>query len=172
VIAALCVPAELETRVDEAGRAAGILGAESVVVFDGGCSRVEDVKSHELVRRLDALVVRLGPAAMFSHGRADHHRDHLLTFDACRAAQRLRFMDFFCYYPAACRPTPVAFCPQAYVDVTDTLDTKLLAIEAHESQFKKRGLDVAFQRDLARYYGSLSGTTYAEGLEVVQTRVV
>lgn len=171
VIVALCVPSNLETRLAEAAHSASILGAESLVAFERECSRVEDHKSHELVGRLDALVKELAPAALFSHGRSDHHRDHQIAFEACRAAQRLRFMDFFSYYPAACRPSPTSFTPQAYVDVTDTLDDKLLAIQAHESQFRSRGLDVSFQRDLARYYGQLSGTAYAEAFELVHARL-
>jgi LmbE family N-acetylglucosaminyl deacetylase len=171
VIVALCSPADPETRAAEARQAASILGADCRLAFDQAACRIEDIKSYELVQRLDALVKELEPVALFSHGRSDHHRDHLLTFEACRAVQRLRFMDFYCYYPAACRPTPVNFSAQAYVDITETVEDKLLAIAAHRSQFEQRGLDLGFQRDLARYYGRLSGTTYAEAHEIIHCRL-
>jgi hypothetical protein len=47
------------------------------------------------------------------------------------------------------------------------LELKLAAIEAHASQFAERGITPEFQRDLACYYGRMSGFRHAEGLEVL-----
>jgi LmbE family N-acetylglucosaminyl deacetylase len=61
---------------------------------------------------------------------------------------------------------PVPFHPRAYVDITDTIETKLRAIAAHQSQFKCRGLGIDIYRDIARLNGRMVGVQYAEGLEV------
>jgi LmbE family N-acetylglucosaminyl deacetylase len=60
----------------------------------------------------------------------------------------------------------VPFYPHAYVDISETIEVKMQAIEAHASQFASRGIDLAIFRDTARLNGRLVGVEYAEGLDV------
>jgi LmbE family N-acetylglucosaminyl deacetylase len=64
------------------------------------------------------------------------------------------------------RAVPVSFHPRAYVDVSQTIDAKMAAIEAHATQFGARGLDTEMFRDIARLNGRMVGVRYAEGLDV------
>jgi LmbE family N-acetylglucosaminyl deacetylase len=169
VMAVVSIPSDYETRVAEAKGGAKILGAELRVLLNGGrCCRVEDLKTYELVTLLDGLVKELGPAAVLTHGSADFHRDHVLVHNAVLATQRLQYFDLFCYYPTNCRPVQTSFQPRVYVDVSQTIDTKLEAIAAHASQFSCRGLEVDIYRETARSQGRMLGVQYAEGLEVVR----
>lgn len=166
------VPNNLERRIGEARRGAAILGASDCVIMnEERCSRVEDMKTYELVEKIDRLVVRHDPAAVLSHGVTNFHKDHLMVHNACLAAQRLHFFDLFCYNPTSCRPFPAPFRPQAFVDITPTMDVKMRAIGVHSTQFGCRGLEFDYYKDLARQYGRLAGVTYAEGLEVVRLRL-
>jgi LmbE family N-acetylglucosaminyl deacetylase len=61
---------------------------------------------------------------------------------------------------------PVPFTPRAYVDISDTIETKIRAIDAHASQFSCRGIDTGLYRDFARLHGRMIGVNYAEGLDV------
>lgn len=167
VMLVISLPGEHEVRRREAEKAAKILGCELRVVMDDA-RRIEDLKSYELVSLIDRHVRELEPAAMLTHGASEFHRDHVLVHQACVSSQRLGFFDFFTYQPNFCRPVPVAFHPRAYVDITDTIDTKMRAIEAHESQFKCRGLDTELYRDIARMNGRMVGVQYAEGLDVAR----
>ena len=171
VLAIACVPCRLEQRVREARQAAEILGAQIQFLFDQRASHVEDLPSYELVGRLDRLVRELNPVAVFSHNGHELHRDHQLVFAAFRATLRLGPMDGYCYQPCACRPTPLAFQPQAFVDIGPTLEQKMAAVAVHRTQFEERGLDIGFLREIARYYGCQAGLKYAEGLEVIQLRL-
>src|SRR5436190_746836 len=101
-----------------------------------------------------------------ARGATEFHRDHKLVHEACVCSQRLQPFDFFTYLPSFCRPVPVPFHPRAYVDISDTIDTKMRAIEAHQSQFKCRGLGIDVYRDIARLNGRMVGVQYAEGLDV------
>jgi LmbE family N-acetylglucosaminyl deacetylase len=65
----------------------------------------------------------------------------------------------------------VPFHPRAYVDITETIDTKMRAIEAHASQFKCRGIGVEVYRDIARLNGRMIGADYAEGLDVARMQL-
>jgi LmbE family N-acetylglucosaminyl deacetylase len=115
---------------------------------------------------IDREVKEYSPAAMLTHGPSEFHRDHVLVHEACVSSQRLKYFDFFTYHPNFCRPVPVPFHPRAYVDITDTIETKMRAIAAHQSQFKCRGLGIDIYRDIARLNGRMVGVQYAEGLDV------
>ena len=166
VMLVVSLPGDAKRRRREAEQAAAILGCELRVLVEDGGRRIEDLKSYELVAMIDREVRELEPAAMLTHGPSEFHRDHVLVHEACVSSQRLRYFDFFTYQPNFCRPVPIAFHPRAYVDISDTIDTKMRAIEAHESQFKCRGLDTALYRDIARMNGRMIGVQYAEGLDV------
>ena len=166
VMVVVSLPGDAKVRRREAEQAASILGCELRVLMADGSRRIEDLKSYELVAMIDREVRELEPAAMLTHGASEFHRDHVLVHEACVSSQRLRYFDFFTYQPNFCRPVPVAFHPKAYVDISETIDTKMRAIEAHQSQFKCRGLGTDIYRDIARMNGRMVGVQYAEGLDV------
>jgi N-acetylglucosamine malate deacetylase 1 len=167
VMGVVSIPSDYEARRREAEAAAEILGCELRILIDGGTTkRIEDLKTYELVKVLDAVIKELQPAAVLTHGPSEFHRDHVLVYDAAISTQRLRYFDFFCYHPNFCRPVPVQFHPRAYVDVSDTIEAKMAAIAAHRSQFGNRNLPIDIYRDIARMNGRIVGVQYAEGLDV------
>jgi LmbE family N-acetylglucosaminyl deacetylase len=167
VVMAICsIPADFEKRCAEAKAAAAILGCELRILMDGGCRRIEDVKTYQLVGLLDDLVRELAPAAVLTHGPSDFHRDHVAVYHAAVSTQRLSQFDFYSYLPTMCRPVPVPFQPRAYVDISHTIGKKIQAIAAHPSQFSARGITFELYRDIARVTGSMCGVEYAEGLDI------
>ena len=166
VMAVVSIPADYASRRAEAERAAAILGCELRLLVDNACARIDDMKNYQLVGMFDALVRELAPAAVLTHSANEFHRDHIAVHNACLSTQRLKNFDFFHFNPTMTRAVPVAFHPRAYVDVTDTIELKMQAIEAHASQFGARGLDTELFRDVARLNGRMVGVRYAEGLDV------
>ena len=166
VMAVVSVPTDYEVRRAEAQCSAAILGCELRFLIEDGCKRIDDIKNYQLVGLLDRAVRELEPAAVFTHSACEFHRDHVAVHNACLSTQRLKAFDFFHFNPTMTRAVPVAFHPRAYVDVTDTIELKMQAIEAHASQFGARGLDTELFRDVARLNGRMVGVKYAEGLDV------
>jgi N-acetylglucosamine malate deacetylase 1 len=166
VMAVISIPADFETRRDEARQAAAILGCELRILVENGCCRIDDMKSYQLVSMLDALVRELQPAAVLTHSACEFHRDHIAVHNACLSTQRIKAFDLFHFSPTMTRAVPVSFHPRAYIDVSDTIELKMKAIEAHLSQFGGRGLDSEMYRDLARLNGRMVGVKYAEGVDV------
>ena len=171
VMAVLSIPSRLRSRRAEASAAAGILGCEARFLTPNRCSRVEDLKNHQLVGMIDGLVRELKPAAMFSHCFANLHTDHKLAYEACMASQRLSYFDIFCYSPTSCHSINVAFHPHAYIDISETIEAKMAAIRSHASQFSERGLKTEHYREASSRTGRIVGVDYAEGLEVVRMRL-
>lgn len=166
VMAVVSIPADFTTREAEARDAAAILGCELRILVDDGCGRADEMKHHELVGMLDALVRELEPAAVLTHSASEFHRDHIAVHNACLSTQRLRTFDLFHFGPTMTRAVPVPFHPRAYIDVSGTIDTKMRAIHAHASQFGARGLEAEMYRDLARLNGRMVGVKYAEGIDI------
>ena len=166
VMAVVSIPTDYDVRRAEAQRSAGILGCELRFLIEDGCRRIDDIKNYQLVGLLDRAVRDLEPAAVFTHSACEFHRDHVAVHNACLSTQRLKNFDFFHFNPTMTRAVPVAFHPRAYVDVTETIELKMQAIEAHASQFGARGLDTELFRDVARLNGRMAGVKYAEGLDV------
>lgn len=170
IMSVVSVPNHYEARTAEARRSAELLNAEVSFLFPDQCCRVEDLKTYQLVDKIDALVEEYQPAAILTHGLTDFHRDHVLVYNACVAAQRLKFFDLYCYLPTSTRPVPMTFFPQVYVDISSTVDLKMQAIRVHASQFEDRGLDTGHFLEVARHFGRMAGVEFAEGLEVVRLR--
>ena len=63
--------------------------------------------------------------------------------------------------------------PNAFVDITDTMDTKIQALLCHESQVAQRlDLDVGeFLRTNARNAGGTPGYQYAEAFRMLRFRL-
>jgi LmbE family N-acetylglucosaminyl deacetylase len=171
VMAVVSIPSQLRPRRAEALRAANILGCELRFLTPNRCSRVEDLRNHELVRMIDGLVKELKPAAMFSHCLANLHADHKLAYEACMASQRLSYFDIFCYSPTSCHAINVAFNPHAYIDISETIDSKMKAIDSHFTQFGSRGIKTEQYRDASSRTGKIVGVDYAEGLEIVRMKI-
>lgn len=170
VMAVISIPSSLQTRRIESRRAASTLGCEVRLLTPDRCSRVEDLKTHQLVSLIDDLVSELKPAAMLTHCFANLHLDHKLVHDACLASQRLRYFDILCYSPTSCHAVNIAFQPHIYIDITKTIDVKMRAIQLHRSQFERRGLKTEHYRDASNQMGRIVGVDFAEGLEVVRMR--
>lgn len=166
VMCVASIPKDFHLRLAEARHGADILGCELKLLMDGGPKRLEDVKTCEIVGMLDAVIREYNPAAVLTHSNADFHNDHLLIYNACVPTQRLSAFDFYSYHPTNCRPVPVQFHPNAYVDISETIDAKMHAIAAHASQFGGRGLDTEMYREHAHVQGRIIGVPYAEGLQV------
>jgi LmbE family N-acetylglucosaminyl deacetylase len=165
VMAVVSVPNDGDVRRAEARRAAEILGCELRFLLVGA-TRIEDIKHYQLVGMFDDLVRELSPAAVLTHSATEFHRDHVAVYNACLSSQRLLYFDFFNFHPTMCRPVPVPFHPRAYVDVSETVQLKMDAINAHESQFSARGICTEMFRDIAQLQGRMVGVRYAEGLDV------
>lgn len=162
----VCIPHHLEQRMAEARRSAGILGAEIRFLYVEQELRVEDIKSYELIERMDRLVREYDPAVVFTHAASNFHQDNVLVHRALFSAQRLHFFDMFCFYPTNCHPVTTSFHPHAWVDITPTMARKIAAINEYKTQFQCRGIATDVYTAAAQEYGRLAGTLYAEGLEV------
>jgi len=168
-MAVVCCPSNSQIRIDEAKRGAATLGAEFLLINDTRECRVEDVAMYELVRRFDTLIGDLKPDLVITHGKTDLHFDHGLVHTATISALRRAPCDLLAYLSSPEMNAQSRCYGQCFVDVSDTIDTKLGAIGCHESQLTRFELESS--KDLARAMGRMSGFEYAEAYEVLRARL-
>lgn len=166
-----------EIRTKEAENAGKIIGAKEVINLN-----VSDmqVNSHNL-EVMDAMadVVRFArPDVIITHNDDDYMLDHKETsviatngsFCSGLGHRPRKYDAFSSFIPVFFMDTlaGVNFQPSHYVDITDQIDTKIKALECHESQlkwmFEHDGIDFAdMVRTCSKYRGYQCGVAYAEG---------
>ena len=109
---------------------------------------------------------------IYTHWEGDANQDHIATFQSTMAAARY-VPNVYCYEQIPIKRQYLnQFNPNYYVDITDTMDVKINASNAHVSQIQKYnavGLDVIENlTTLAKYRGIQAGTLYAEAFHIIK----
>ena len=169
-------------RLSEARRAAALAGAEHMTL---GLSDGEiNAADRDQIRAVVDLVRDARPDVIITHAPDDYMSDHneisKLVFGSSFHAT-LPLFDTGKPHHSVVAPIyymdtvmGVGFDPVEFVDVSDTIETKVAMLEAHESQLSwlraHDGIDVVEQmRVVARFRGQQCGVAYAEAFAPCQT---
>lgn len=156
-----------EQRRQEAVMSAKIMGVRSPVFLD---LVPEDITfSRNLVTKIDHLIRKYQPLAVFTQWIGDSHQDHY-TLTKCVMAAARDVTDLFMYettIPGGITEKP--FRPQLFVDIKDFIASKKDALNVFESQ-KIRGGHLWIDAVISRcaFRGYQANTNYAEAFEVVK----
>ncbi len=164
-------------RTIEAENAGKIIGAKEVFNLN-----VHDmqVNSHdpEVMDAMADIVRFVRPDVIITHNDDDYMLDHKETsiiatngsFCSGLSHRPRKYEPFSSFIPVFFMDTlaGVNFQPTHYVDITNQMDTKIKALECHESQLKwmleHDHIDFAdMVRTCSKYRGYQCGVTYAEG---------
>lgn len=178
------MPEELaELRTKEAEAAGAVLGAKKVFNINVGDLFV-DSHNEDQVREIVEVVRAVRPDIIITHSPEDYMRDHVET---SKLVFNASFSSSIPHYDTPSKPyagivpiyymdtlAGVGFLPEEYTDITETLETKLNALEKHESQIKwmrdHDGIDfLDFVRTVSKFRGLQSGVKYAEGFRSCKT---
>ena len=170
-----------ETRVEEARRGCEILGVE--FLGNLGWSDFGIEASPKLINTLVDVIRKVKPDLVITHSPTDYQNDHIRTSDAAVAAA---FESANPILKTEYPPHTVArtlycdtifglnFDPDFWVDITETIDIKLKALAAHQTQVsflpkvQKFSDTIEDIRVCARYRGLQSDVMYAEAFKLVK----
>lgn len=159
----------VQQRKDEAKDVANLLGIKELIFFD--CQDTNLKCTGDLVTQVDDVVKRIKPKVLISHHPFDSHQDHKAAAEVAFAVSRHgNVKNVLSSSPLPYRPNIFAFRPQFFVDITNTIDLKIEAIEAYVSQYHKFGDVVLTERikAMAKYFGWAHGYEYAECFEIIR----
>jgi LmbE family N-acetylglucosaminyl deacetylase len=167
-------------RENECRQAAEMIGVDELFFSNLVDTKITD--GVDTIRTIENTIDRLAPDFVFTHSSKDSHQDHrnthLASISAARHASRILLYES----PAAMRD----FCPQAFMDISSTMNLKMKALEAFNSQAAKTYMNGQAQvsdpcRDcenysqmsnavagLARFRGFQAGVRLAEAFEVAR----
>jgi LmbE family N-acetylglucosaminyl deacetylase len=150
-------------REAECRKSASILNADELIFGGLGDARVSD--GFETIEVIERVITRIKPDLIYGPAIKDTHQDHrnvgLATLAAARHCKRVLL------YEGA--STQRDFCPQVFVDVGRTIESKLKAVDCFHSQINNGRTyyrAVKAVEGLAKFRGYQAGVEAAEAFEV------
>ena len=173
-------PAEFAATLEkQARRAAEVIGFTSLQLLSLPDQRLDTLPLIVLTQRLEGVLDEIDPNIVYTHFPEDVNADHGLVarcaWTACRPYSRPHVRKFAVFEtPSSTEwawPMPGReLRPNLFVDVTDTLETKIAAMECYETELRdyphprsSRAL-----RERAAYWGSHVGRPAAEPFAVLR----
>ena len=128
--------------------------------------------SFDSISRLESLINKYNISTIYTHWEGDANQDHIATFKTTMSAARY-VPNVYCYEQI---PIPRlylnSFCPDYYVNITDTIEKKLNSSKAHISQIKKYksiGLNIIENLEiLSKFRGVQAKCKYAEAFKIIK----
>ena len=169
----------LDALAKQSRRVAELLGAEDLYLYDLPDNRFDTVPLLDVVRIIEDLVNRLRPEAVYTQHGGDLNVDHVVlyraTLTAVRPAPDHPVRAVYAYEVAsstewAFQKFEPVFRPNVFVDIHDTLDLKIQAMELYESESRPfpHPRSPEALRSMACRWGSVVGVEAAEAFELVR----
>ncbi|QQR81414.1 MAG: PIG-L family deacetylase [Deltaproteobacteria bacterium] len=169
----MTVSTKIENRNISANVACKILGCASVEILGLPDNRLDGLDRLDLVQVIENFIQKYSPLTIFTHHAGDVNIDHRVVHDAVIAACRplpnynLGELLFF-ETPSSTEWRPPsshwAFSPNFFVNISDTLQKKLEALNAYQEELREfphpRSLKAI--ESLAQWRGASVGVKAAE----------
>lgn len=151
--------------------ACAILGVGPPRFMGFADQKMDAVPMADLAGAVGAL--GLTPDLILTHATTDLNKDHVLTAEVARIVGRPRSKPvsiLACEIPATTFWNGATFAANYYVDITDTLETKIRAFEQYVHEIRpfphpwsRQGLEL-----LAQYHGMQCGMPRAEAFQLIR----
>lgn len=157
---------------------AKIIGYKKVYIENLPDNRFDSVDLLDIIKIIEKYIDEIKPDIIYTHHGGDLNIDHRKTYEAVLTATRPIDNDsvkkIYCFETVSSTEWNFeylnAFRPNFFVDVTDTLDIKLKAMECYKSELKKfphpRSIENLIA--IAKKWGSVVGKKYVEAFELVR----
>jgi LmbE family N-acetylglucosaminyl deacetylase len=165
--------AELVARCAAAQKACDILGVQTVYFGEFPDNRMDTIALLDIVKPIEELIAKYRPDTAFTHHAGDvnidHRRIHEAAVTACRPQRGHPVKTLLCFeVPSSTEwqlpGSAPCFTPNWFVDISDTLDRKLTALDSYAAELRgwphprsRRGVEY-----LARWRGATVGVDAAE----------
>lgn len=155
------------------------LGAQELFMYNLPDNRFDTIPLLDVVKIIEELIGRITPQVIYTQHGGDLNIDHVVTYRATLTATRPTIgqpvREIYSYEVASStewafnRFAPV-FHPNTFVDITNTLETKIQAMEQYESESRAfpHPRSPEALKAIAYRWGSVIGCKAAEAFELVR----
>ncbi len=170
---------QLHARSQTAG---DILGVKGISLYNLPDNRFDTVPLLDIVKIVEKAVDSIKPRIIYTHCGGDLNIDHTLVHRAVLTATRpistCPVKDIYAFeVPSstewAFSQLEPEFCPNVFVDITDTLDQKIRAMQCYESESRlfPHPRSPEALRAIAQSRGAMIGKEYAEAFSLIRSVV-
>ena len=150
------------------------LGARNVVIHDFPDNAMDSVPRLDLAKVIEQAIEYLRPRIIYTHDAGDLNVDHVRVHEAVMIAARpvpgQPVRSIYCFeVPSSTGWRPGAgFTPNHFVDVSQTLHTKLAALACYEEEMRPwpHARSLTAVEHLARWRGATVGVPAAEAFVI------
>lgn len=155
--------------IEMAKRASKILGYNLLAPLNFPDQHLDKFSLVEIIKPIEEIIEKVKPSIVYTHFYGDINRDHRILAEATSVAIRPFKNNVNCFIgyenPSSTEwQIPYQFSPNYFVDITDTIEFKLKAMECYESETLNfphpRSIESLKAR--AKYWGAFSGFNFAE----------
>ena len=170
---------EIKERREEVLKANKILGVKKTYFLDSPTVKLDTIPQKELNEAITQVISEVQPEIVYIPHRGDVNKDHQLVFEAAMVAVRPRptlavrkvlSYEVLSETEWAAPFVENAFIPNVYMDISETLETKLKAMSEYQSELKEfphpRSLEAITA--LAKMRGVAVGVEAAEAFLLVR----
>jgi LmbE family N-acetylglucosaminyl deacetylase len=173
-------PAAIESLHGCSQRVADLLGAKELSLHALPDNQFDSVPLLDVVKVVEKIIERWNPDAVYTHHGGDLNIDHRVLSEAVltatRPRQRNSVRDVYMFEIAsstewAFQQLSPVFRPNVFVDISETLETKVSAMQEYESEIREFPHPRSKQalRAIAQRWGSVAGCKAAEAFELVRS---
>lgn len=163
-----------------AQQAADKVGAKELVLCKLPDNRLDTVPLLDVVKAVEELVTRFRPEVIYTHHPGDLNVDHGVVHRAVLTATRPMsgqcVRDIYAFeVPSstewAFQRLEPSFRPNVFVDIADSLDTKIAALACYDTETRKfpHPRSAEALRAIATRWGSVAGLQAAEAFELIRS---
>jgi len=167
----------IENRKKEIENATRILGIKKVYYLNFPTVKLDTLPQKQLNDAISKVVEEIKPKVVYIPYKGDLNRDHRIVFEASLVATRpignnttRRILSYEVLSETEWGMSIEVFVPNVYVDISDTIEIKLEAMKAYESELRPyphpRSLEAI--ESLARRRGTEAGLKFAEAFVLIR----
>ncbi len=156
-----------DIRNRESFNSAEILGAQIKYLH---YEQENFIFQRKLVQNLDEIISAFRPNEIYTCWEYDSHQDHQTVSKVVLAASRKNMANVYFFEPIIPGGiTPYSFKANYFVDISNTIETKIKSIKAYKSQLEKFGEDwIHAVYGRAKLRGFEINVNYAEAFQIVK----
>ncbi|WCN39533.1 PIG-L deacetylase family protein [Aneurinibacillus uraniidurans] len=155
------------------------VGVEETIFLEYPNLLLETLPLHVINKEIEVLLNKYEPSMIFTHHYGDLNRDHQILFQAVLTAARplpgKQPVEILCFETVSSsewtqHTNDKAFKPNYFVDITDTIDEKLKALQYYDMEMRPFPHPRSYKgvKYLAHVRGMTVGVKYAEAFEIIR----
>ena len=165
---------EVNERRICAKQASKILGSQSPQFLNFPDNRMDSISLLDVVKSIELVIQEIGPDVVYTHHIGDLNIDHQIThkavLTACRPQPESSVKEIYSFEVLSSTEwsTNNPFIPNYFVDISDTLELKISAVKAYNSELRTfpHARSIESVKALAKYRGASVGIRAAEAFKV------